>query len=79
MLETLLREMDEEGVGEDAGETVVHDNDQVSVVRVAVVWFDGWNTLRSSVDQEEAVLTRLRNTPCCVLLLVERSRVPPAG
>lgn len=30
MLETLLREMDEEGVGDDAGETVVHDNEQVT-------------------------------------------------
>lgn len=29
MLETLLREMDEEGGGDDGGETVVHDNDQV--------------------------------------------------
>lgn len=32
MLETLLREMDEEGVGDDSGETVVHDNDQVRCV-----------------------------------------------
>lgn len=28
MLETLLREMDEEGMGDDSGETVVHDNEQ---------------------------------------------------
>jgi len=28
MLETLLREMDEEGGGDEGGETVVHDNDQ---------------------------------------------------
>lgn len=28
MLETLLREMDEEGGADDGGETVVHDNDQ---------------------------------------------------
>lgn len=28
MLETLLREMDEEGIADDSGETVVHDNDQ---------------------------------------------------
>lgn len=29
MLETLLREMDEEGGGDDSAETVVHDNEQV--------------------------------------------------
>lgn len=32
MLETLLREMDEEGVGDDTGETVVHGNEQVQRV-----------------------------------------------
>lgn len=37
MLETLLREMDEEGMGEDSGETVVHDSEQARQI-------DGYRT-----------------------------------
>lgn len=38
MLETLLREMDEEGVADESGETVVHDNDQVPRVNLPALY-----------------------------------------
>lgn len=61
MLETLLREMDEEGGADDSGETVVHDNDQV------------WNSIQVQKNKTKSRPKRAHPTAKNIVLCLDRS------